>query len=312
MLAARSASFGWGSATEPINLYDWADPDLLFHGDSVYMYATNTLWSNVPYLVADPGGVLQWKGDAMPVMPSWVSPVATWAPSVSKISNQFVLHYTARHTASGKQCIGVATSASPAGPFVDNNGGPLVCALNQGGAIDASVIEDNGVAYLLWKTDGNCCGLPTIIYSQELTADGTAFAGNPIELIRNDRAWEHDVVEGPSMVENGGIWHLFYAAHRWDTANYSTGYARCSTPVGPCVKEDIPLLASGYPAAGPLLGPGGMEVIDLPDSNQDLAVYHGWTDGRVGYHHNQRSAFIQYVDWVSGYPVLTPHVDSLG
>lgn len=68
-LAARSASFGWGSATEPINLYDWADPDLLFHGDSVYMYATNTLWSNVPYLVADPGGVLQWKGDAMPVMP---------------------------------------------------------------------------------------------------------------------------------------------------------------------------------------------------------------------------------------------------
>ena len=304
-LIERAASFGWGSATESISIYDWADPDVLFRDGTFYTYATNTLWSNVPYMIAEPGGELIWAGDAFPDMPSWVTPGWTWAPSVTEMNGHFVLHYTARHTASDKQCIGVATAENPPGPFVDNNGGPFVCALDQGGAIDASVVEDDGVSYLLWKTDGNCCGWLTIIYSQELTADGTAFAADPIELIRNDQSWEYDVVEAPSMVENGGIWHLFYGAHRWDTEHYATGYARCSSPVGPCVKEDSPLLASEYAAAGTLAGPCAMEVIDLPDSNQDLVVYHGWTDGRVGYHHNHRSSFIQYIDWVNGYPVLT-------
>ena len=308
-LTQRAATLQWASTSVPLSPYDWPDPDMLFHEDTIYLYATNTLWSNVPYLVAAPGEQLAWHGDAFPQLPSWSEPNWTWAPSVSEIGDHFVLHYTARHTASGRQCIGVATASSPAGPFVDNNNGPLICALDQGGAIDASVIDYDGVPYLLWKNDGNCCAMPTIIYSQKLSADGTSLAGDPVELIRNDLSWEYDVVEGPSMVENGGVWHLFYAANRWDTPQYATGHARCATPVGPCVKTDVPVLATGYDTAGTLAGPGGMEVIDVPGSNQDIAIYHGWRDGVVGYDNNHRSGFIQFVEWVNGYPVLTTEPD---
>ena len=164
----------------------------------------------------------------------------------------------------------------------------------------ASVALDGEALWLLWKSDGNCYGLPTIIYAQPLTADGTGLAGDPVELIRNDLSWERDVVEGPSMIEVDGVWHLFYSANRWDTADYAVGHAVCETVTGPCVKDPEPWLVSTDGTAGP----GGLEVIELADRPNDLVVYHGWTGGEVGYPDGARALYARLIRWVDGQPVL--------
>ena len=279
---------------------DFADPDVLHHEGTFYAYATNTMFMNVPVLSASPSQPSTLVGDALPELPAWSEPHHVWAPSVTPVGDTFVLHYTTRHSASGRQCISVAIATDPAGPFVDDSDEPLVCPLDQGGAIDPSVALDGEALWLLWKSDGNCCGLPTIIYAQPLTADGTGLAGDPVELIRNDLSWERDVVEGPSMIEVDGIWHLFYSANRWDTADYAVGHAVCETVTGPCVKDPEPWLASTDGTAGP----GGLEVIELADRPNDLVVYHGWTGGEVGYPDGARALYARVIRWVDGQPVL--------
>ena len=279
---------------------DFADPDLLHHDGTYYAYATNTMFINVPVLSASPGERSRLVGDALPDLPAWSEPHHVWAPSVTSVGETFVLHYATRHAASGRQCISVAVADDPAGPFVDESDGPLVCPLDQGGAIDPSVVADGDDLWLLWKSDGNCCGLPTVIFAQPLGADGTTLDGAATELIRNDRSWERDVVEAPSMIEVDGRWHLFYSANRWDTTAYAVGHAVCESVIGPCVKDAEPWLTSTAATSGP----GGLEVIELPDLPRDVVVYHGWTGDQVGYPDGARALYARLLRWVDGRPVL--------
>jgi beta-xylosidase len=266
----------------------------------VYAYATNTFFMNVPTMVAYADGGGELAGDALPELPAWSEPDHVWAPSVTAVDDGYVLHYTTRHTASGRQCISVAVSDDPAGPFIDDSDEPLVCTLDLGGSIDPSTIEADGELWLLWKSDGNCCGIPTIIFAQPLSDDGTELAGDAVELIRNDLWWERDVVEGPSMIEIDGEFHLLYSANRWDTEAYAVGHAVCETVTGPCVKDPDPWLADTELTSGP----GGLEVMELEGRAIDIVVYHGWTGDDVGYETGQRSLYVRPIRWVDGSPEL--------
>ena len=57
-------------------------------------------------------------GDAFKQTPAWIGDATNqfWAPAVKYFNNQYYLYYTAPNTPSGYSAIGVATSASPAGP----------------------------------------------------------------------------------------------------------------------------------------------------------------------------------------------------
>ena len=86
----------------------------------------------------------------------------TWAPSVLPRDGYTVLYYTARFETAGLQCLGCAVSASPAGTFRDDSVVPFLCQHDLGGSIDPSpFVDETGRPYLLWKNDGNSCGLPT-------------------------------------------------------------------------------------------------------------------------------------------------------
>ena len=80
--------------------------------------------------------------------------------------NNFVMYYTATEIQTGDQCIGVATSALPMGPYTDNESQPMVCqngtgyshptvdsAQDLGGSIDPDIFTDaaTGDSYLIWK-----------------------------------------------------------------------------------------------------------------------------------------------------------------
>jgi len=207
-----------------------------------------------------------------------------WAPAVHRFGNTWVMYHVAPAEVSKAQCIGVATATDVDGPYTPVGNVPIKCDTNVG-SIDPSVfVDNNGDTYLLWKNDGNCCNLPTWIYSALLSPDGLSLVPGTTEhaLIEVTQGWEDGsgggaqpwkrLVEGPAMVYAAGSYWLFYSANWWDSASYAIGYARCTSPTGGCVKpRNGPLMMTGPNGAGP----GGPDVIVQPNGQMWLA-YHAW------------------------------------
>jgi hypothetical protein len=69
-----------------------------------------------------------------------------------KVEKRYLLYFTARERASGRQCTGAAESGNPLGPFIDSSDAPLICQGALGGTIDASPFRDaDGQLYLYYK-----------------------------------------------------------------------------------------------------------------------------------------------------------------
>ena len=68
--------------------------------------------------------------------------------------------------------------------------------------------------------------MPTTIYSQQLSSDGLSVVGPAHRLIGASQSWEGNLVEGPSMIQNGNTFWLFYSANLWGTDNYGIGVAQ--------------------------------------------------------------------------------------
>jgi beta-xylosidase len=266
----------------PVYPGDFADPYVLLDDSVYYAYATNSGSSHVPVLRSP--DLVHWTsaGDALPELPGWAESGRhlTWAPAVLAVQNQYVLFYTTRDRKSQKQCVGRAESPSPAGPFVPDSSGPFICQLELGGSIDASIVQERGGGkFLIWKNDGNCCDKPVTLWSQQLSQDARRLEGSPIELLQRDQPWEGSLIEGPTMWEEQGTWHLLYSANRWNSEEYATGHAVCASPMGPCQKTPLtPVMVSD----GETAGPGGAEAFTDVLGRRWLA-YHGWSADRVGY-----------------------------
>lgn len=282
---------------------NFPDPFVLAEGGGYYAYATNGDGINVPTLHST--DLRTWRAlpDAMPKLARWVRPEVphVWAPEVVKLGERYVLYYTAHDLASDRQCVGAAVSASPAGPFVDSASKPLVCQAELGGTIDASPFLDGGRLYLYFKSDGNCCQMPTHIFAQELSPDGLAVVGQPTRLLTNGRVWEGKVIEAPTMVLRDGRYILLYSANDFGDGSYAAGHASCAGPLGPCQPVgDAPFLKS-HPESR-LYGPGHQAVFKV--GAQDYIAYHAWElkpDGKRG---ERRLLYIDKLDWVDGRPVV--------
>lgn len=264
---------------------DFADPFVVRDGGGFVAFGTGVAGTNVQ--VARSTDLATWSrsGDALPKLPSWAvpDPRLVWAPSALRRKDRWVLYTTARHAASGFQCIGRAVAARPEGPYVDDSAEPLVCQTDLCGSIDASPFVDReGRAHLLWKSDENAdaCRAAPRLWSQELAEDGLALVGSPTALLTMDRPWEAPIIEAPSMIEKDGRHYLFYSGGRYEGPGYAVGWASCAGPKGPCVKKttDAPLLRSD----GALLGPGGQELFDDAAGGTWMA-YHAWTAPRTSY-----------------------------
>lgn len=284
----------------PVIDRDFPDPDVLRVGDSYYAYATNSGSTNIQTVRSE--DLVEWESlpDALPTLPPWAKPGFTWAPEVTTAADgtTFVMYMTARDTASNKQCIGVATSDKPEGPFQSASDTPLICQLDEGGSIDASAfVDDDGSRYLLWKNDGNCCGFTTYLYLQRVSADGLALEGEPTRLINNDQAWEGNLVEAPTLWKHEARYFLFYSANNYAGLNYATGVASADTITGPYTKAPQPLLSSDL-KNGAAFGPGGQDIV-LDKEQEPWLLYHSW-DTSITY----RGMQIDELRWENGMPVV--------
>jgi beta-xylosidase len=287
-------------------LEDFPDPFVLRIDDTTtcggtapcyYAYATEAGFLgllNVP--VARSTDLTTWAWtpakDAMPGLASWVQWGGNWSPEVlprplnGNANQKYVMYYTAKSKASspygGLPCVGIATSASPAGPFVDSSPAPVLCATGSGGTIDPSpYVASDGSVYLSYVDDLG-------IHAQKLTSNGLGLAGGTQLLLslNGAYAWEYPRVEAPSMMNTPatGIL-LFYSAEVYTNPGYSVGVARCDSPLGPCHRIYSTATLS---SRGTMYGPGGQTPFQRTPGGSWMMAFHAW-DGTVGYPAGKRS-----------------------
>jgi beta-xylosidase len=273
----------------PVFTTNFPDPFILPAGSEFLAYATNAEEGRANVQMARSTNLVDWEfvsdgdtlHDAMPDLPPWAREGWTWAPEVIRHEDHYLLYFTAKERSSQKQCVGVASSADPRGPFTSAATEPLVCQRDIGGSIDPHAFRDaDGRLYLYFKNDGNAIGRRTEIFVQPLAADGLSLVGEPVALLRNDESWEAHVIESPTMVRNGDSYVLFFSANHfgWEEhqrlSPYAMGYARCEGPMGPCVDAaENPILYSyNNREAGCLSGPGHQAVFEA--SGRQFIVFH--------------------------------------
>jgi Glycosyl hydrolases family 43 len=300
--SAACLSLSGGTSGGLVYPFDFPDPDVILVGGTYFAYATNSVAGNIQ--IIESTNLTNWNvvGNALPALPSWAAPDATWAPAVAQIGGAYLLYYAAdvAGPGGGEECISVATAAQPQGPFIDQSSSPLECQPSLGGSIDPSpFIDTNGNLYLEWKSNGGTG--PATIWSEQLNPSGTGFAANatPVQLLVPNQTWEGGVVEAPDLVTSGGRYFLFYSGNNWNSANYAVGVATCTGPLGPCTKPlSQPILSS----SSSVQGPGG-ESVFTDASGSYWVAFDGWIAGSVGYPHN-RDLFLRRLDLSGATPVV--------
>ena len=164
--------------------------------DGAYVaFATNTPAVNVQVGdVGRPRGVGGVAGGrACPSCPRGRASGRTWAPDVSAARRAAATSCTSRPRTPSPTSSASASrrpTSRPARTFTVE-GEPLVCPLDEGGAIDAPssrTTTERGTCS--GRTTATAAAMDTWIELAPLTADGTALAGPPTQLFQQTEPWE--------------------------------------------------------------------------------------------------------------------------
>jgi beta-xylosidase len=314
--ASNSAepSVAAGQFVNPVLKRDFPDPFVLRVDPTYYAYATTDGAQHIQ--LARSPDLVTWEElrDPLPKIAVWSSG-DTWAPEVARTSAGYVLYYTAhdsdlkRPDSNGAQCITLAVSAAPEGPFVDSSKAPLVCQPELGGSIDATAfVDQDGSRYLIWKNDGNCCGLPTKFFIQPLAAGGLKLTGRAADMgVVNNEQWEGGVIEAPTLLLHKGMYYLFYSANGYDSEFYSIGYATSKKLTGPYVDApENPIVSSAWnpSVTSHARGPGHQSIVE-DDDGELWMTFHAWDQDAVGYANGgMRTMWIDKLTFDGSKPVV--------
>lgn len=173
--------------------------------------------------------------------PTWLH-VDPWAPEFHFDKELgYTVTFTGRNK-DGKLCIGMAFADKPEGPYVEKTPGPFLVN-PEIGVIDSHVTfdESTGKRMFLWKEDWNDrpgAKKTTPLLMQELkVVDGVPkLVGKRTQTIENDLPFEHDLVEGASIIKRGDHHYMFYSAGPYYNGDYVTSVARAKSLDGPWEK----------------------------------------------------------------------------
>jgi len=197
---------------------------------------------------------------------SWAA-YAVWAPSTIFANGKYYLFFSANNILNDNQPggIGVAVSDTPAGPFRDALGKPLINKIHNGAQpIDQMVFrDDDGQFYIYyggWK-HCNVAKLSKDLLSLEPFDDGEFF---------KEITPAKEYVEGSFMVKRNGIYYLMWSEGEWTAADYSVAYAMAKSPLGP-FKRIGKILQQDLTIAK---GAGHNSVVNIPGTDDWYIVYH--------------------------------------
>lgn len=310
-----------GTYANPVLDADFPDPAVILAPDGFYYaYATQTLrdgqWINIQ--VARSADLVHWQhlGDALPDKPAWARDTQDfWAPFVLYDGERYLMYYSATHDACHDpergHCLAVATSTSPAGPFLDM-GVPLLLGVGFE-FIDPMSFDDpvTGKPFLYWGSGY----LP--IKAQELGEDRMSFAPGtqPIDLI-----WPNPVegafprlVEAAWVIRHDDFYYLFFSGDNCcgADAEYGVMVARSRSATGPFETLEE---ARGVPHSLMLfkserwLAPGHNSIV-TDRAGDTWIVYHAIDVNRPRQRqedeiNSRRILLIDKIQWRDGWPFV--------
>ena len=205
---------------------------------------------------------------------SWAA-YSVWAPSIIHANDKYYLFFSANDIQSDEETggIGVAVSNSPAGPFVDAIGKPLISKFYNGAQpIDQFAFRDSDGQIFLYYGGWRHCNVVKL--SADLLDiipfnDGEAFKEITPE----------NYVEGPFVFKRKDKYYLMWSEGGWTGPDYSVAYAISDSPFGPFTRigkilQQDPQIATGA---------GHHSVVNIPDTDDWYIFYHrrplGTSDG---------------------------------
>ncbi|MFD9328312.1 family 43 glycosylhydrolase [Streptomyces sp. NPDC060065] len=237
-----------------------ADPDVQYLDGRYWIYPTTdgyAGWSGTSFKAYSSKDLVHWKdhGVILDLGPdvSWADKNA-WAPAIAERDGKYYFYFCA------EQQIGVAVADSPAGPFKDALGKPLVAKGKlTGQMIDPAVFtDDDGQSYLYW---GNGRG-----YVVPLNDDMVSFDDALVQDIT-----QADFREGSFVVKRQGTYYFMWSEDDTRSENYHVAYATGPSPLGPWTKRGT--ILSKRPEYG-IKGTGHHSVVNTPGTDDWYIVYH--------------------------------------
>jgi beta-xylosidase len=185
----------------------------------------------------------------------WSTNKAAWAPTVIERDGTYFMYFSAGDGAG----IGVATAKSPAGPFKDALGKPLIKEyINGAQPIDANAfIDDDGQAYLYY---GGWQHANVVKLSRDMLRTEGEF---------KEITPEH-YVEGPFMLKRNGTYYFMWSEGGWGNDSYGVAYAKAKSPLGPFVRAGK--ILGTDPAVAK--GAGHHSVFKIPGTEDYYISYH--------------------------------------
>ena len=242
-----------------------------------------------------------------------------WAGDLRYVDGQYRLYYVVTETTvtdePNDNAVGMATSDSPFGPWVDS-GAPVVGPRRGPGGVE-------GDGNFLWTFDPNhvrdeATGKQYLTYGSyyggiwatALNETGTRAVGEATQITINDK------YEGSYIVQRDGFYYLFVSSANCcngAVTGYSVHVGRSRSITGPYEDKQGYRLDENRAGGTPVIAPNGNRwigtghnavVTDL--AGQDWIVYHAldrndpYLDGVAGV--TERPMLIDRLDWVDGWP----------
>jgi len=196
---------------------------------------------------------------------AWAS-FAVWAPSTIEKDGKYYLFFGANDVHEGEVGgIGVAVADSPAGPFKDAIGHPLIGDIHNGAQpIDQMVFRDDDGQYYMYYGGWKHCNVV------KLAPDLKSIVPFPDGELYKEITPDPDYVEGSFMVKRNGVYYLMWSEGEWTGPDYRVAYGRSHSPFGPFKSEGTILQQDTTIARGA----GHHSVVNIPGTDDWYIVYH--------------------------------------
>jgi len=313
----------WGS-------YNVHDPSIIKAGDYFYCYSTDAAYG----VAVRPGIMVRkskdlvkwefvgWVFNSLPAMGSQyitsnggVPNNSLWAPYIMKVGTEYRLYYSLASSAFRVSCIGLATSTSPEGPWVEK--GLAVTSVTNGAgtnAIDPTVVvTPAGEHYMVYGSAWD--GLFELKLNPATGLAATAGDRGTRKVRRGKTGTQYNGnLEGPEIIYNAqtNMYYLF-VAYDWLSTKYNVRVYRSTSPTGPFLdwaganvddqSDHGPMILAPYKFAGH----GGWAGVSHCSVFQENGQYFMAHQGRPGVDLNYMDLHVRKMFWTAdGWPMVSP------
>lgn len=283
------------SPADPL-LLGHTEPDIIKVGDTYYMYYRNDATSKPSIAVASSSDGIQWqeRGTVLTASSSGFDSAEVIAPSVLYDNGKYYLFYEADDASHvGQRRIGVASSASPTGPFTKHG-----IALNYEGGWEGTIVGTPSVAkigdskyYLFYHGYSGGSDRIGVAYASNPMGPFSKEPNNPILDIGQSGAWDDNKVAPSSIYVDRTNVIVFYEG--FDGVQEHIRHWRVGIADGKVDPTDGRIKSLIRRAGNPIINLGSSgswddTTVQLPSAirvGDEMWVYYSGNDGsafRVG------------------------------